>query len=182
MTDLFENMDADLKEQVKGFKDTTKLSDETLQGIVQSPIHSGGNWEESEAELGQSALRDFATEENAELLQKAAQRTGLDSEDIGKMLAGSGVDAGIALESLTTHAVAIHIERITDKVGIEGQDDVIEALKNTGADISTAIKVLADKIDPPEERYADSLTENIDKKMSSFVDRYNQENSDGRER
>ena len=168
---LLDNPEYDfIRDQLENFREKTGFSDEQIQAIITSPIHDPfveTNKDETIEDLERSALHALTTDKSIELLESATKSDFL-LEEIGKMIEGSGIDVRIALESLNNEAVKIDLDRAYTNIPMNTEDQFFEAFKDTGADIGTAAKILADKLDPP--RSPSSRIENIEKRVGSFVD------------
>ncbi|MCU7807007.1 MAG: hypothetical protein KZQ73_03940 [Candidatus Thiodiazotropha sp. (ex Semelilucina semeliformis)] len=159
-----------IKDQLENFIEKTGFSEEQIQAIITSPIHDSFvelYEDETIEELERSALLTLTTDKSIELLESATNSDFL-LEEIGKFIEGAGIDVQIALESINNEAVKIDLDRAYTNVPMDTEDQFFETFKNTGADIGTAAKILADKLDRPKS--PSNLTENIAKRVGSFVE------------
>lgn len=141
------------------FQEAVGLTDEQINRI--NPL---GFDEISISDIPYMRDEEFLGEQSIKQFNKTKEFLDLDNEDMTKILEGTGIEAAVVLEQLSTQTTLRNVsDWSTDN------EDIVEGLKGSGTDIGIVAKVLLEKIRENCQELENRLPE-IDEKTNEIID------------
>lgn len=149
----------ELESKLDSFQEAVGLTDEQIERI--NPLgfdeisRIGIQYKDDEVFIGEQSIQQF---------NKTKEFLRLDNEDMTQILEGTGIEAAVVLEQLSTQTTLRNIAGwSTDN------EEIVEGLKGSGTDIGVVAKVLLEKIRENWQESENRLPE-IDQKTNDIID------------